>query len=120
MHSPTGQHGRDPNTNTIATMGATLNLQEKVVRQVSAASVDSPCGSHQLTTAHLGNDPDQQSLCALDRPQIGLRNAAGPAIAALSSPDGKAEDEKTTKVRSMLFLVKRVGCLVARPTRRMY
>ena len=82
--------------------------------------MDSLCGSHQLTAARLGNDTDQQGLYALDLQQIGPRNAAGPAIAALPSPDGKVKDEKTMKVRSTLFLMKRVGYLVARPTRRMY
>ena len=39
MHSSTGQHGGDLNTDTITIIGATLDLQEKVVRQVSTASV---------------------------------------------------------------------------------
>jgi len=42
MHSSTGQHGGDLNTDTITIIGATLDLQEKVVRQVSTATVDSP------------------------------------------------------------------------------
>ena len=42
MHSSAGQHGGDLKTDTITIIGATLDLQEKVVRQASAVSVGSP------------------------------------------------------------------------------
>ena len=50
MHSSTGQHGGDLNTDTITIIGATLDLQEKVVRQVSTALVYSPHAYRMLTT----------------------------------------------------------------------
>ena len=50
MHSSTGQHGGDLNTDTITIIGATLDLQEKVVRQVSTALVYSPHPYRMLTT----------------------------------------------------------------------
>ena len=34
MHSSTGHHGGDLNNDTVTIIGATLDLQEKVVRQV--------------------------------------------------------------------------------------
>ena len=71
MHSSTGQHGGDLNTDTITIIGATLDLQEKVVRQVRTSSVDSQV-SDPLTAARLGHDPDQRRLHALDRQQAGL------------------------------------------------
>lgn len=40
MHSSTGQHGGDLNNDTVTIIGATLDLQEKVVRQVSITLVD--------------------------------------------------------------------------------
>ena len=51
MHSSTGQHGGDLNTDTITIIGATLDLQEKVVRQASAALVGFWRVFHPLTTA---------------------------------------------------------------------
>ena len=74
MHSSTGQHGGDLNTDTITIIGATLDLQEKVVRQVGTASVDSPHALHPLITFHQGHDADQRRLHALDRQQTGLRD----------------------------------------------
>lgn len=40
MHSSTGQHGGDLKNDTVAIIGATLDLQEKVVRQVSTGFVN--------------------------------------------------------------------------------
>ena len=59
MHSSTGEHGGDLNTDTITIIGATLDLQEKVVRQVSYALAAFPSVFHPLTTAHQGHDSDQ-------------------------------------------------------------
>jgi len=39
MHSSAGEHGGDLNTDTITIIGATLDLQEKVVRQVVTHSL---------------------------------------------------------------------------------
>lgn len=74
MHSSTGQHGGDLNTDTITIIGATLDLQEKVVRQASAALVGFWRVFHPLTAAYLGHDTDQRRLYALDRQQTGLPN----------------------------------------------
>lgn len=49
MHSSTGQHGGDLNTDTVTIIGATLDLQEKVVRQVSGAVVSCPSVFRPLT-----------------------------------------------------------------------
>jgi len=59
MHSSTGQHGGDLNTDTITIIGATLDLQEKVVRQVSTASVDSSACFPPADTVHPGHDTNQ-------------------------------------------------------------
>ena len=75
MHSSTGEHGGDLNTDTITIIGATLDLQEKVVRQVRAALVDSPHIFHLLDMMHLGHDTDQRRLHAFDRQQTGLRDS---------------------------------------------
>ena len=42
MHSSTGEHGGDLKTDTVTIIGATLDLQEKVVRQASLAPVVCP------------------------------------------------------------------------------
>ena len=65
MHSSTGQHGGDLNNDTVTIIGATLDLQEKVVRQVKINSVIL-CGPHLLITSHPGYDADQGRLYALD------------------------------------------------------
>ena len=59
MHSSTGRHGGDLNTDTVTIIGATLDLQEKVVRQVSYASVACQSIFHPLTTPRPGHDSDQ-------------------------------------------------------------
>ena len=59
MHSNAGRHGGDLNTDTVTIIGATLDLQEKVVRQVSLALVvclSAPC---LLTATCQGHDADQ-------------------------------------------------------------
>ena len=69
MHSSTGHHGGDLNNDTVTIIGATLDLQEKVVRQASIGFVDCACGFHVLTAAHLGHDTDQGCIHALHREQ---------------------------------------------------
>ena len=59
MHSSTGEHGGDLNTDTITIIGATLDLQEKVVRQVSSTLAARPSVFHSLTAARQGHDADQ-------------------------------------------------------------
>lgn len=59
MHSSAGEHGGDLNTDTITIIGATLDLQEKVVRQVSCALAVYSSIFHPLTTARQGHDSDQ-------------------------------------------------------------
>ena len=53
---------------------------------------------------------------------IEARNTAGPAVAALPSPDGKVGDGKTMKVKRIIgiFLVKQVGELETWLIRRGY
>jgi hypothetical protein len=41
MHSNVGHHGGDLKTDTVTIIGATLDLQEKVVKQVRAQSISS-------------------------------------------------------------------------------
>ena len=145
MHSSTGQHGGDLNTDTITIIGATLDLQEKVVRQVRAALVDSPHIFHLLDMMHLGHDTDQRRLHALTanwttRPRkicatghsvvpvyeevevptsgvIEARNKAGSGIVTLPSSDMGDGDGKTMMVKRIvgIFLVKQVGDVVTRP-----
>lgn len=67
MHSSTGQHGGDLNNDTVTIIGATLDLQEKVVRQASIIFVDHPRGSYPLTAAHAGHDTHQGRFHALDQ-----------------------------------------------------
>jgi len=74
MHSSTGQHGGDLNTDTITIIGATLDLQEKVVRQVSTALVDFPACFPPADMVRAGHDTDQRRLHALDRQQTRLRD----------------------------------------------
>ena len=64
MYSSTGRHGGDLNTDTVTIIGTALDVQEKVVRQVSYASVACLSVFHPLTTLRLG---DQRRLYALDR-----------------------------------------------------
>jgi len=59
MHSSVGEHGGDLNTDTITIIGATLDLQEKVVRQVSCTLAACPSVFHPLTTGRQGHDSDQ-------------------------------------------------------------
>lgn len=59
MHSNTGRHGGDLNTDTVTIIGATLDLQEKVVRQVSSTLVVRSSISRLLTAARQGYDADQ-------------------------------------------------------------
>lgn len=66
MHSSTGHYGGDLNNDTVTIIGATLDLQEKVVRQASATFAGHPCGL-QLTTTHPGHDTDQGRFHALDQ-----------------------------------------------------
>lgn len=42
MHSLQGMHGGDLKTDTVTIIGATLDLQEKVVKQVIQSYVKSP------------------------------------------------------------------------------
>ena len=67
MHSFAGQHGGDLNTDTITIIDATLDLQEKVVRQVRTVLVGSPACFPPADTVHPGHDTDQRRLHALDR-----------------------------------------------------
>jgi hypothetical protein len=66
MHFSAGQHGGDLNTDTNAIIGATLDLQEKVVRQASAPLVNCPSIFRPLTSARAGHDADQKRIYALD------------------------------------------------------
>lgn len=66
MHSSTGEHGGDLNNDTVTIIGATLDLQEKVVRQASAVHLDHSCGSLLLTTVPTGYDTDQGCFYALN------------------------------------------------------
>jgi hypothetical protein len=59
MHSSAGHYGGDLNNDTITIIGATLDLQEKVVRQASTPLVDCPSISRPLTAARAGHDTDQ-------------------------------------------------------------
>ena len=71
MHSSTGQHGGDLNNDTVTIIGATLDLQEKVVRQVSITFVPRPI-SYLLIAAHPGYDTDPRRFYAVNQQQIGL------------------------------------------------
>ena len=132
MHSSTGQHGGDLNTDTITIIGATLDLQEKVVRQVSTALMDSPHVSHLLTRYIQAMTPirdvfmlsidsklDYETLrkiCAtghsrvpvyeeVEVPTSGVieaRNKAGSGIATLPSSDVKEGDGKTMMVKRIV------------------
>ena len=59
MHSSAGQHSGDLNTDTITIVGATLDLQEKVVLQASAPLVNCPSLFRPLTAACAGHDANQ-------------------------------------------------------------
>jgi hypothetical protein len=71
MHSSTGQHGGDPNNDTVTIIGATLDLQEKVVRQVRIVFAHKR-RLHPLIATHPGYDTDPGCVYAFDRQQIGL------------------------------------------------
>jgi len=61
-HSSTGQHSGDLNTDTITLIGAPLDFQEKVVRQVSTTLMDFPACFPPADTVHPGHDTDQRPL----------------------------------------------------------
>ena len=144
MHSSVGPHGGDLNTDTITIIGATL-----VVRQSSALLVNCLSVFRPLTAAMtpindvfmlpIDNKLDYETLreiCAtghggvpmheeVEVPTSGVieaRNKAGSAIAALLSPDGKEGDKNTMTVKRIIgiFLVKKVGDLLAPPIRCTY
>jgi hypothetical protein len=124
MHFSAGQHGGDLNTDTIPIVGATLDLQEKDVRQASAPLVNCPSISVRLLQRVQAMTPindvfmlsidsklDYETLreiCAtghsrvpvyeeVEVPTSGVieaRDKAGSAIAALPSPDGKEGRQK--------------------------
>ena len=150
MHSSTGRHGGDLNTDTVTIIGATLDLQEKVVRQVSYASVACiyfPSTDHRVQAMTPINDVfmlsidsklDYETLrkiCAtghsrvpvyerVEVPASGVieaRNKAGSTVAALPSPDEK-EEGRTIMVKRIvgIFLVKQVGDLATPSIQRAY
>ena len=75
MHSSTGRHGGDHNTDTVMIIGAIIDLQEKFVCQVSYAPAVCLPIFHPLTIPRPGHDSNQRRLYALDRQQTGLRSA---------------------------------------------
>lgn len=63
MHSSHATHGGDLKTDTVAIIGATLDLQEKVVKQVKTVLAWPSEVSNTLLT---GDDPHQRRLYAFD------------------------------------------------------
>lgn len=64
MHSSLGEYGGDLKNDTVTIIGATLDLQEKVVSQVIVVvhnSVYATCSSA------TGDDPNQRRFYAVDR-----------------------------------------------------
>lgn len=62
MHSSLGQYGGDLKNDTVTIIGATLDLQEKVVSQV----IESHCICHAAAQQILGHDPDQGRIYVID------------------------------------------------------
>jgi len=132
MPSSTGQHGGDLNTDTITIVGVTPDLQEKVVCQVSIASVGSPTCFPPADTVYPGHElindvfmlsinskldyETLQEICAaghstvavyeeVEVPTSGVieaRNKAGSGIVTLPSSDVKDGDEKTMMVKRIV------------------